>query len=94
MIDIPRHFATAARIVFAHLRIFESIDLLGNKVLNAIQIFQKIDMPPRAAEFAVGQYLNAGRQLRLHKFFDFLVFDLRELLAAHLAGGKIGARRF
>ncbi len=55
---------------------------------------KEIEMPPGAAEFAVGGKLQAHFGLFLDDGFDLAVFDGLERLGADFAFGEFGARIF
>ncbi len=62
--------------------------------LDAVEAPQEIEMPPRAAEFAVGDGLQANRLLLFDDVFDLAVLDRFELSGADLAFGAPLARCF
>ena len=65
---------------------------LGVEELAAGELGQKIEMPPGAAEFAVGRELQADRGLLVHDLFDLEVFGLAQILRRDLALLQPGAR--
>ncbi len=62
--------------------------------LDALQAPEKIEMPPRAAEFAVGRELQAHLGLFLDDFLDLTVFDIFQRGGRNLAFGEFRARLF
>ena len=44
-------------------------------LLDAVETPEKVEMPPRAAEFAVGDGLQPGGFLLLDDVLDFAIFD-------------------
>ena len=65
---------------------------LGVEELAARQMAKKIEMPPGAAEFAVGRQLQADRGLLVHDLFDLEVLGLAQVLRRDLALLELGAR--
>ena len=65
------------------------IDLLD---LDAVEHAVEIEMPPRAAEFAVGRALQPDLFLLLDDLLDLAVLDLLELRRVDLALLALGAR--
>src|ERR1700733_12512980 len=65
------------------------IDLMD---LDAIEHAVEIEMPPRAAEFAVGGALQPDLFLLLDDLLDLAVLDLLELRRGDLALFTLGAR--
>ena len=59
---------------------------------HAVQPGKIIEMPPGAAEFPVGNGLQAGGLLALDHFPDTLVFNRSEGIHIHFVCFKIGAR--
>ncbi len=59
---------------------------------DAVEHAVEIEMPPRAAEFAVGGDLQPDLLLLLDDLLDLAVFDLFELRRADLALFPLGAR--
>ena len=66
--------------------------LVGVIQFAAGQMAEKVEMPPGAAEFAVGRELEAERGLLVHDLFDFDVFGLAQVLGRDLALLQFGAR--
>ncbi len=66
--------------------------LVGMEQFAAGQTFKKIEMPPGAAEFAVGGELQPGRGLLVHDLFDFHVLDLAQIVGRYFALLQSGAR--
>ena len=66
--------------------------LVGVKQFAAGQIAEKIEMPPGAAEFAVGRELQADRGLPVHDLFDLHVLGLAQIVSRDLALLELGAR--
>ena len=56
------------------------------------EMAKEVEMPPGAAEFAVGGELQAGGSLLVHYFFDLEVFGLAQLVSRDLAFFQPGAR--
>src|SRR5207344_782770 len=56
------------------------------------QSFKKIEMPPGAAELAVGRKLQPDRGLPVHDLFDLQVFRLAQVGSFYLALFELGAR--
>ncbi len=65
---------------------------VGVKQFAAGEFRQKVEMPPRAAEFAVGRELQADRGLLVHDLFDLHVFDLAQIGGRYFAPLQFGAR--
>src|SRR4051812_14414819 len=61
---------------------------------DAIETPKKIEMPPRPAEFTVGDGLQADLFLLLDDAFDLAIFDRLEISRRHLAFGPSRARLF
>ena len=55
---------------------------LHDVLFDAVETPEKIEMPPGAAEFAVGDRSQADVFLLLDDAFDLAVFDLLQLRAA------------
>ncbi len=53
---------------------------------------EEIEMPPGAAELAVGRELQADRGLLLHDLFDLAVLDLAQVVGRDFARLELGAR--
>src|SRR5581483_8045948 len=66
--------------------------LLRMEQLAAGELGEEIEMPPGAAELAVGRKLEAGRGLPMHDLLDFHVLDLAQLLGRNLVFLEFGAR--
>src|ERR1700676_4920904 len=66
--------------------------LVGMEQLAPREILEKIEMPPGAAEFAVGRELQAGRGLPGDDLFDLHVLGLAQILSRNLALLQFGAR--
>ena len=66
--------------------------LVGVEQLAAGQLGEKVEMPPGAAEFAVGRELQADRGLLVHDLLDLDVLDLAQLVGGNLALLQPGAR--
>ena len=66
--------------------------LVGMKQLAAGQIGEEVEMPPGAAEFAVGRELQADRGLLVHDLLDLHVLDLAQVVGGDLALLQLGAR--
>ena len=62
--------------------------------LDAVEAPQEIEMPPGAAEFAVGDGLQAGRFLLLDDVLDLAVLDRLQRGGVDLAFGAALARLF
>ena len=60
--------------------------------LDAVEHAEEIEMPPRAAEFAVGRELQPDLFLLLDDLLDLAVLDLFELGGGDLALLALGAR--
>ena len=65
---------------------------LGVEELAAAELGQKIEMPPGAAEFAVGRELQADGRLLVHDLFDLEVLGLAQVLRRDLALLQLRAR--
>jgi len=65
---------------------------LHHVALDAIQPPEEIEVPPRAAEFAVGDRPEADVFLLADDAFDLAVFDRRQIGRRHLAPGALRAR--
>ena len=57
--------------------------------LDAVEPLEEIEMPPGAAEFAVGGELEADLLLLLDDFLDLAVFDRLERGGVDLASGRV-----
>src|SRR6267378_689130 len=66
--------------------------LVGVEQFAAGELCEKVEMPPRAAEFAVGRKLQADRRLLVHDLFDFHVLDLAQIGGRNLALLQFGTR--
>ena len=62
--------------------------------LDALQAPEKIEMPPGAAEFAVGRELQAHLGLFLDDLLDLAVFDVFQRGSGNLAFGEFRACLF
>ena len=62
------------------------------KQFAAGETFQKIEMPPGAAEFAIGRDLQAGRGLPVHDLLDLHILGLAQIGSRDLALLEFGAR--
>src|SRR5690606_27232574 len=60
--------------------------------VDAVEQAEEVEVPPRAAELAVGRELEAGVGLLLHEIDDRGVFDGAEAFGVELAGVVSGAR--
>jgi hypothetical protein len=80
-IDLTGH-ADAFRL---GLRALELDAMVEDHPFAALELPQKIEMPPRAAEFAVGGELKAHVRLLFDDFLDFRVFNCRQLILGDLA---------
>ncbi len=58
---------------------------VGMKKFAAGQPGEKVKMPPRAAEFAVGCEPQSDRGLLVHDLFDLHVLDLAQIVGRYLA---------
>ena len=58
---------------------------LGGVGRDAVEAFEEIEMPPGAAEFAIGRELEPDLLLLLDNLLDLAIFDLFELRRRHLA---------
>src|SRR5579864_1599360 len=67
---------------------------LHDGLLDAVEAPEEIEMPPRAAEFAVGDRLQAGRFLLPDGVLDLAVLHCFQLVRRDLALGAALARRF
>ena len=65
---------------------------LGVKQFATGELGEEIEMPPRAAEFAVGRELQADRGLLVHDLFDLQVLGLAQVVGRDLALLQFGAR--
>ena len=59
--------------------------VVGVKQFAARQLCEKVEMPPGAAELAVGRELQPGRGLLVHDLFDLHVLDLAQIVGRNLA---------
>ena len=66
---------------------------LGGVGRDAVEAFEEIEMPPRAAEFAVGRELQPDVLLLLDDFLDLAIFDLFELRRRDLALARVWRAR-
>src|SRR5262249_24264687 len=60
--------------------------------LDAVETPEEVEMPPGAAEFTVGDCLQADLLLLPDDAFDLAVLDFRQLCRRHLALGTLLAR--
>src|ERR1700730_8758515 len=67
---------------------------LHDGLLDTVEAPEEIEVPPRAAEFAVGDRLQAGRLLLPDDVLDLAVFPRSQLIRRDLALGAALARRF
>ncbi len=68
------------------------LDALGGIHLAAIQMPQEIEVPPGAAEFAVGRKLQAHRRLPVDDLLDLGILDLAQLIGLDRALLEFRAR--
>ena len=64
---------------------------IGMIEFAAGQLGEEVEVPPGAAEFAVGGELQPDRRLLVHHLLDFHVLDLLEVVGADLALLEFGA---
>ena len=64
---------------------------IGMEQFASRELGQKIEMPPGAAEFAVGRELQADRSLLVHDLFDLEILGLAQVLRRDLALLQSGA---
>ena len=67
---------------------------LSGEGRHALQPLEEIEMPPRAAEFAVSGEFQSDVLLFLDDLLDFAIFDLLELRRCDRTLGAFGARIF
>ena len=84
--------------VVAGLHAGELDALVGMKQFAAGEIFEKIKMPPGAAEFAVGGEFQADLRLLVHHLLDLAVLDLAQVVGGDFTllqsgAGFLDARR-
>src|SRR6185436_10008007 len=65
---------------------------LGVEEFAAAELGEEIEMPPGAAEFAVGRELQADRSLLVHDLLDLEVLGLAQVLRRDLPLLELGAR--
>ena len=65
---------------------------VGVEQFAAGELGEKVEMPPRAAEFAVGRELQADRSLLVHDLLDLHVLGLAQVVGRDLALLQPGAR--
>src|SRR4029078_3604237 len=65
---------------------------IGRDRGDAFQAPEEIEMPPRAAEFAIGRKLEADVFLLFDDFLDLAVFDRLERCGVDLTLGMLGTR--
>ena len=68
--------------------------LAGVEHLDAVEALVEVEMPPGAAEFAVGRELEADLLLLPDDLLDLAIFDGLEVGVLDLALGVLGARLF
>src|SRR5262249_19789240 len=68
--------------------------VLGHEAFDAIEGFQKIEMPPRAAIFPVGRELEPDLLLSADDLLDFTVLDLAQRSGRNLAALAFPTRLF
>ncbi len=61
-------------------------------MVHAVEAPHEVEMPPAAAEFAVGDHMQAGGLLLGDEFGDGLVLDRLERCGIDFAGGEILTR--
>ena len=66
--------------------------LLVGGMVHAVEAPHEVEMPPAAAEFAVGDHMQAGGLLLGDEFGDGLVLDRLERCGIDFAGGEILTR--
>src|SRR5260370_23625024 len=66
--------------------------LVGAEKFATSQLRQEGEMPPRAAEFAVGRKLQADRRLLVDDLFDLHILDLAQIVSRYLTLLQFGAR--
>ena len=64
----------------------------GCRGVDAVEASEEIEMPPRAAELAVGRELEPDLFLLLDDLLDLAVFDFLQLRGGDLAALALGAR--
>ena len=65
---------------------------VGMEQLAAGEMAEKIEMPPGAAEFAVGRKLQPDRGLPVHDLLDLQILGLAQILGGNFALLEFGAR--
>src|SRR6267142_6970096 len=85
--------ADPANGVMPRLHAGERVAGVGMEEFAARELGEKVEMPPRAAEFAVGRELQADRGLLVHDLFDLHVFDLAQIGGRYFALLQFDARR-
>src|SRR5687768_2669521 len=78
--DLARHHH-GRRLLVRALELRLAVDIAGRE-LDAVEAVQEVDVPPVAAELAVGDRLQADVLLQLHRLADRLVLG-----GLQLAGG-------
>src|SRR5215467_2625862 len=92
MIGGEVELADDADCVMARLDAGELDPGFGVKQLAALKLGEEIEMPPGAAEFAVGRELQADRGLLVNDLLDLHVLDLAQLVGGYLALLELSAR--
>src|SRR5262249_41131294 len=72
----------------------EFADALGHEPLDAVEMLQKIEMPPRSAIFAVGRELEPNLLLLARDLLDLAILDLAQGGRGNLAALTLGACPF
>src|SRR5262245_64491889 len=85
-------FAHDAQALRLGLHATELNALLGLVDFDAIEHAEKVEMPPGAAEFAVGRKLKPELLLLFDDLFDLAVFDRLELCLRDRALFTLGPR--
>src|SRR5262249_23157291 len=68
--------------------------VLGHEAFDAVEMLQKIEMPPRPAIFAVGREFQPDLLLFAHDLLDLAILDLAQGGRGHLAALAFGSRLF
>lgn len=73
-----------------HLAVFHLVHAAGQRLgdvdrLESVELFQPVQMPPSAAEFAIGDKLQAVGHFFFYQLSDRFVFDRRQFFAGDRA---------
>ncbi|MPM66023.1 hypothetical protein SDC9_112927 [bioreactor metagenome] len=91
MVRIEGDFADVAESVLADFNIPEIIAVFRHITFKSVQVFDKIDVPPRAAELAISEAFQTVFLLIFYQFCDFFRFHFVQSGCVDFAGCKFQA---